>query len=253
MKLSISRIKLFKACRRAYELKYLEGLEPVAVPESLQTGLSYHARIERLYKTGRVDTSDFSKESAMAVAYMKYIYPKFRVKIVEGWLSMELESGDELIGRMDGMAEDGHLVEHKITSGDITEEYEYNLQWDEQMLAYMLMSGSRKIWYTVCRKPTIRQKGGESDEDFFRRMVRWYDEDTDSKIRVMLISRTDEEVNRFKRELEQISSEMSKAYEDNVFYRNTCHCKCWGRQCEYASVCLNDRNADYIEFTREGR
>lgn len=249
MRLSISRIKLFKSCRRAYELKYIHGLVPVETPETLQTGSRYHERIEELYRTGSVDTSDLSKEAAMALAYQKYIAPKFKVAAVEEWQMYTLKTGDTLVGRVDGIAEDGRLVEHKTTGSEITEEYEYNLQWDEQMLAYMLMTGAREIWYTVCRKPNIRLKKGETEEEFFQRMVDWYDEDTDSKIRLLLLSRTDEEVESFRVDLESIAAEMNAV---KSFYKNTNHCKCWGRRCEYSSICLDyDPDKEYVEFIKE--
>ena len=248
MRLSISRIRLFKACRRAYELRYIEDLVPVEKAESLQTGTSYHEKLEQLYRDGDFDASDLSKESAMVTAYRKYIYPKVRIERVEDWMSYRISEADELIGRADGIAEDGRLVEHKTTSSDITAEYEYLLQWDEQILAYMLMTGAREIWYTVCRKPTIRQKKGESEEDFFNRMVAWYDEDTESKIKVMLLSRTDEEVEDFRKALESMAVEMNCS---RNYYRNTAHCKRYGRMCEYAPVCLYyDPEQEYIEFTR---
>lgn len=249
MKLSISKIRLFKSCRRAYQLRYIEGLTPVDTSEALQTGLNYHERIEELYKNGGVDITDHSKEAAMAVAYMKYVYPKFHMKVSEEWITYNFK-GDVLVGRVDGIAEDGRLVEHKTTSAEITEEYEYDLQWDEQMLAYMLMTGAREIWYTVCRKPTIRQKKGETDEEFFDRMVEWYNEDTNSKIRCMLLTRTDEEVAEFEQELKKMVFEMNHA---SNFYRNTGNCKRWGRRCEYASVCLHyDPEQEYVEFIKEG-
>lgn len=240
---SISRVKLFKSCRRAYQLRYVEGLLPVEKAEALTVGSNYHEKIEELYKTGQFDCSDLSKESAMATAYMKYIYPHFSVKVSEEWL----RKGD-FIGRADGIAEDGRIVEHKTTSGDIGEEYEYNLQWDEQILMYMWLSGAREVYYTVCRKPTIRQKKGETDEAFFSRMVNWYDEETESKIRYMLISRTDEEVNAFEDQLLKVAAEMKNT--DN-FYRNPSYCTCWGRRCEYSSICLNyNPDQEYVEFTK---
>lgn len=249
MRLSISKIKLFKSCRRAYELRYIEGLTPVETSDALQTGLNYHERIEELYKTGEVDITDFSKEAAMATAYAKWIAPMFKVKATEEWLTYELPNGDTLVGRADGIAADGRLVEHKTTSAEITEEYEFDLQWDEQILAYMLMTGAREVWYTVCRKPTIRQKKNETDEEFFVRMVQWYEEDTESKIRLLLISRTDEEVAEFETELKKMDFEMNHA---SNFYRNTGNCKRWGRRCEYSSVCLHyDPNQEYVEFVKE--
>lgn len=251
MRISISGLKLFKACRRAYELKYIEGLYPVSTAPALATGASYHERIESLYKTGEVDTSDLSKEAAMAVAYQKYIYPQFAVKSVEKWFEYGLMTGDVLIGRVDGVTYFGDVVEHKTTSGEITEEYEFNLQWDEQILAYMLVTGSRKVWYTVCRKPTIRQKKGESEEEFFERMVAWYDEDTDSKLRVLEIERTDDEVDEFERDLCLMCQEIEDTHN---YYRNTCNCTTWGRRCEYAPVCLHyDSEQEYVEFERRER
>lgn len=254
MKISISGLKLFKACRRAYELKHIEGLSPVATAPALALGSSYHERIEQLYNEGGFDPSDFSREAAMATAYRKYIFPKFKVETAEKWFERELPTGDTLVGRIDGIASDGCIVEHKTTSGEITEEYEYNLQWDEQILAYMLATGSRKVWYTVCRKPTIRQKGCESDIEYFWRMVNWYDDDTEHKIRVLEIERTDAEVAEFERELCRMIQEIDLARANQNYYRNTCNCNVWGRRCEYAPVCLHyDPEQEYVEFTRRDK
>lgn len=254
MRLSISRIKTFKSCRRLYELKYIEHLEPVQKSEALETGSNYHKLLEELnngVNLSEAYSNDFSKEMAMAKAYEKYIFPKFHVVESEKWLEYDLGNGDRLIGIADGIADDGHIVEHKSTGLDITEQYEYNLLWDEQILAYMLMTGNRKVWYTICRKPTIRQKQGEGDEEFFNRMVAWYDVDTDSKIRLLDIERTDEEVNEFRKSLDEIKATMYEAELDKNFYKNTCHCNMWGRRCEYSSVCLHyDPTQEYIEFKK---
>lgn len=247
MRISVTKLKQFKACRRSYEFKYIEGLEPVQKSEALETGANYHTKLEELYNTGQVDTTDLSKESAMAVAYKRFIYPKLKLTLVEGWMEMDLGE-HTLVGRVDGIAEDRCLVEHKSTSMAIDEEYEYNLQWDEQILAYMLLTDTRKIYYTVCKKPTIRQKQNETEVDFFNRMVAWYNENTDSKIKVLTITRTDEEVEEFKAELLQMLKEMEGC---EHYYRNTLHCFRFGRPCEYASICLNyDKNQQYMGFDR---
>lgn len=251
---SVSRMKLFEACRMAYKFKYIEGLEPVQKADALQTGLNYHAKLEELYKTGEVVVENFDKETAMALAYQKYIYPQFKVNAVEESFEYDL-GGYKLIGRVDGIAEDGRLVEHKTTSMDLGPggEYEYNLQWDQQILAYMLAKNIRSMWYTVIKKPNIRLKKNETDEEFFDRMVAWYDEDTDSKIMLLEVTRTDQEIEEF-RKYSKIMAEMmanAEAHPDALIYRNPAHCNCWGRRCEYSSICLNyDPQQQYIEFTR---
>lgn len=253
MRVSVSRVKAFKSCRRLYELRYIENLRPVQTPEALQVGKNYHQLLEELNTTGAIDVDalddPYCKELAMAKAYEKYIYPKFKVAEAEKWLEYALPDGDKLGGRVDAIAEDGCIVEHKSTGSDITEKYEYDLQWDEQILAYMLMSGARKVYYTVCRKPTIRQKQNETEEEFFKRMVSWYDEDTDSKIRLLTIYRTDDEVAQYLDDLLMMVSEMRHA---GYFYKNTCHCSMYGRRCEYSSICLHyDPTQEYVEFIKK--
>lgn len=246
---SISKIKLFKACRKAYEFRYIEKLVPVEKADALEIGSNYHSLLEKMYSGDDSwdDPSDFSKEHAMACAYHKHIFPEFSVKLVEGWFSKPV--GKHLLqGRVDGLASDGLLVEHKTTSAEITEEYEYSLLWDEQILAYMYLTGTRSVYYTICRKPNIRQKKGELDEEFFYRMVMWYEVDLPKKLRVLRISRTDEEVDAFVKEFATVCDEMDRG----VIYRNPGYCTRWGRQCEYANVCLNyDPSQNYVGFVKE--
>ena len=248
MQLSISKIKMFKSCRRQYELHYVEGLKPITVSDALETGRRYHEIIASLYAGENIE-DDFSKEAAMATAYQKYIMPHFKVKSTEAKLELDLGDGDTLIGYADGIAEDGSIVEHKTISRDIDEGYEYDLMWDQQILAYMYITGARKVYYTVCKKPTIRQKQNETEEEFFHRMVEWYDTDTDKKIRLLTLYRTDDEVRDFALELDDMRYEMKRC---NHFYRNQAFCNMWGRRCEYASVCLHyDPEMEYAEFVKE--
>lgn len=253
MELSISRIKCFKSCRRMFQLRYVENLRPVVKAEALEVGSNYHKLLEELNTNGHHwDYVEYTKERAMAEAYYKYIFPKFRVVAAEQRFEMDMGDGNKLFGVVDGIAEDGHLVEHKSYGSEITEQYEYNLQWDEQILAYMLMTGTRSVWYTVCRKPTIRQKQNESEEEFFERMVAWYDEDTDSKIRLLEISRTDEEVEAFRREVLNIFSTIERAERFGDYYKNTCACMAYNRRCDYSSVCLfYDPSQEYVDFVKE--
>ena len=249
MRASVSQIKLFKACRRAWQFRYQEKLVPVQSAEALEVGKSYHAYLEAL-ENGEPLEPDFSKAAAMAKAYEKYIFPAFKVVAAEKELEKPL-GVHTLHGFVDGLADDGSVVEHKTTSRDISEggEYEYNLLWDEQVLAYMSLTGARKVYYTVVKKPTIRLKKDESEEEFYQRMVEWYDTDTDQKIRLFTVERTDAEVEQFERDFVAICNEMTMT---GNLYRNTCHCTQFGRRCEYASVCLHyDPEQQYVEFIRE--
>lgn len=249
LRLSISKAKLFKACRRAYGFKYLENLIPIKKSDALETGTQYHQFLEELNKNGDF-TIEYTKSCAMACAYKKYIYPRLSYKTAEKWLEKDMNTFS-LVGIADGIAEDGAIVEHKTTGIDLAE-YEYNLQWDEQLAVYMYLTGARKAYYTICKKPTIRQKKNESDEEFFNRMVAWYDEDTEDKITLLEITLSDEDVASVIDELSIVASEITDAENDrSKLYKNTCNCKAYFTPCEYASICMNyNPNETYVGFEK---
>lgn len=249
LRLSVSRAKLFKACRRAYEFKYMEKLIPIKKSDALETGTQYHQFIEDLNKKGDFDI-EHTKSCAMACAYKKYIYPRLHYKKAEKWLEKDMQTF-KLVGRADGIAEDGAIVEHKTTGIDL-EEYKYNLQWDEQLAVYMYLTGARKAYYTICKKPTIRQKKAESEEEFFDRMVAWYDEDTESKITLLEVVLSDDDIARVIEELSVVASEITVAENDkSKLYKNTCNCKAYFTPCEYASICMNyNPDESYIGFEK---
>lgn len=266
MRVSASKIKCYKACKRKYFFKYVEELESVSEAQVLKDGKIYHSLIEEMYNEGTF-LADFNnpKITAMAMAYYHKIYPQFEINKVEQEFEYKLNDEHTLVGRFDGIAKDGCIVEHKTTSSDIDEEYIYGLQWDEQILNYMLASGKNEMYYTVCKKPTIRLRQGETNLQFFGRCVEWYETDTDKKIRVIKVTRNQKEIERQKDALlcivenieldEELFNEysfISEHKKDNVFYRNPSNCTCYGRRCEFASICLDyDPKLEYVEFTKK--
>lgn len=261
MRASNSSIQAFKACRRLYELKYKYELEPVQTAEALSRGIKYHEGVEMLLKewmdyhkgTPSILIED-PKIKAMVFAFNMYIIPKlastFKVSpvCVEEWFSYKTDSGHIIGGRVDGKMSGNCIIEHKTTSGLIDGAYYQRLEFDEQIPTYMLAFNSNRILYTVCSVPTIRQKKNESDDDFFKRCLDWYEEDTEMKINVIEIKKTDEELKRFKVEQDSIVTEMENC---KLFYRNPNHCMKWNRMCEYAPVCMNyEPNHEYVQFKR---
>lgn len=251
MILSATKIKDFKGCKRLYYFKYVEGLTPKKDAEVLKDGRTYHEKIEEIYNQGYFTPSG-DKTDAMAMAYEKYIYPKFKVKKVEDWFNYNVDDKLSLVGRYDGVTEDGLLVEHKTTSFDVDDEYMYNLQWDEQILCYMLSKGINTMYYTVCKKPSIRQKVNETDEEFIKRCCDWYDIDTESKINVVKITRTHNDIQKFKVSLIDLADEIAECEQKERYYCNPNHCNVYNRKCPYASICLNyNKEMNYVDFVKK--
>lgn len=248
MRLSNSGIQLFKACRRKYELKYVEGLIPLQSPDVVERGKSYHEKVEMLLSGHEFELDD-PKTDAMALAFQKYIMPKVgKVDAVEEWFHVDLPDGNTIVGRCDGRLQDGRLIEHKTTSSDLDEAYIAGLQNDEQILTYMWAYGVNNILYTVCKSPTIRLRKNETDDEFRQRCLEWYDEDTDTKIGTIDVYRSPEEVSEFGHDISLMSQEITDCHN---FYRVPSHCMKWNRPCEYMAVCRNyDPQMEYIGFTK---
>lgn len=248
MKLSVSSIKQFKACRRAYELRCVYRMIPTETAEALQTGTRYHEYIEAIHNTGVIpDIVD--KESAMANAYAKYILPQMPEFKPEVTFEKRIGKGKIIVGRMDGIAQNA-IVEHKTTSGNL-DEYECGLERDEQLLTYFLANGCNTAYYTICKKPLIRQKANETIEDFGQRCFEWYADDTYNKIRMVKVYRTDAEIEAYQKETVKMFKIIAAAHKNNAFYRNTCNCNIWGRLCEYAPICMHfDPSQEYVGFKR---
>lgn len=248
MKVSNSQIQCYKSCRRMYELRYVEGVVPNVRSEALERGSNYHDKVEQLLKTGEFDV-DFTKASAMATAFKKYIYPRLHPVAEEEWFGYETAYGDNMIGRIDARNADGAIIEHKTTSLNIDELYWYSVQTDEQLMTYMSAYHVTKAYYTVCKTPTIKQRKTETDEDFFQRCIKWYEEDTSIKIAMREVYHTNDELKDFLSEQALTIKEMSEC---KLFYRNRGHCNKWGRMCEYAPICQHyDPNETYIGFERK--
>lgn len=255
MRLSNSAIQYFKSCRRAYQLKYIEGVTPLTSADALVRGRDYHSRVEQILesvRTGKPFSFDLEnpKIEAMATAFSAHILPKIgtEIKAVEEWFEKPLPNGNVLVGRCDGILPDGRIIEHKTTSGNLDEAYIASLQNDEQILTYMWAYGVNEIVYTVCKVPAIRQKAGETNEEYYLRCCDWYSEDTEHKVGVINVYRSPEEIAEFEKDLFAISEEMANT---KLFYRVPGNCMKWGRQCEYASICRNyDPQMEYVGFER---
>lgn len=249
MKVSNSQIGCFKACRRMYQLKYVYGLEPVEKPEALNRGLSYHAAVESLLRGEKPDVED-PKIRAMVETFHRNTGGDMGVSDVEKWFEYQTPSGHTVIGRMDAVAKNGNVIEHKTTSGIIDGAYFQRLEMDEQIPTYMLAAGSNEVVYTVCSTPSIRQKKNESDDEFAERCLEWFDDETvGKKFDVELITRSDAQLELFAVEQDAIIDEMANS---KLYYRNPQHCMKWGRLCEYAPICMHyyDPAMEYIEYKK---
>jgi hypothetical protein len=230
-----------------YEIGYLDGLVPDVTPEALEVGRKYHQYVEMAIK-GLPIPHDLSREEAMAVTFRDRVLPVLPPDMeTEKWLSGTLLSW-ELTGRMDAYSESEHaVIEHKTTSLNLDGEYAESLMHDEQALMYCLLSGTRKYVRDAIRKPTIRRKSKETEAEFFARMLEWYAEDPDEKVRVFRVEFSPADICSFSDSLGSLIGEVENI---GYFWRNRAHCSCFGSKCAYAPLCHEkiSRDSAYAGF-----
>lgn len=256
-KLSASKLKTYKACKRKYELSYIENLEPIKKEEALEIGSTYHSYVEKIlkgeyneYAYGSMTTANDAKMVAMLYAFEKYIKP-YLPKVVETEKPFEIcidkNKNYILNGIIDAVAEDGTIIEHKTTSLALDEKYQQRLDWDDQVPIYMLANDTTECIYTVCQKPTIRMKKDEDLLDFCNRCKKWYDENPNEKVGVFKIKAKQEDVLEEYGELIAMCNEMENT---KIFYKNASNCSIMG--CPYSSICLNyDKDAVLVNFKKK--
>lgn len=195
MQLSASRIQKFLQCPRKYQHEYVLDRVPIVDAQALRLGRAMHLCLEEWWSNGKekavglliqnagdIDEQDAAKITAMLEHYdppvdlydVVNLEYKFAMQIKDPDRGIPLE-GVEFTGRVDGILRDsvGNTVvlEHKTTSQDIIGfgPYWQRLTIDHQILWYMMATGARKVLYDVLKKPTLKWKQAETEEEFKRR------------------------------------------------------------------------------------
>lgn len=250
--ITTSQINDFKDCRRKFWFSYRELLKPKKENEALMTGSSYHAKVEEILRTGHF-TESMDTTDSMAKAFIKYILPQLsEVVEVEKEFRYRLSRGIYLKGKIDAITTDG-LVEHKTTGRFIDEDYMHKVDFfNDQVSNYLIATNeTRPITYTVITKPTIRQKKNETLDEYIDRCTTWYDEDTERKIKVFTVYRTEDELASQKQNLIDMAKEIRKCDKSQFFYRNDRACVILG--CPFSGICNSYRgNVDeLVDFEKK--
>lgn len=197
--LTASRMSALLACPRRHYWRYEVGLWRVTDADALRFGSAWHVAMEARWagldceaafaracdgKT-KLDEIQLATLSGMLAGY----YDQYSGETVQT-MHPEVEfratlAGSrtfDVAGKIDGLGvmNDGRLVlvEHKTAGCDIGPESDYwlRLRGNGQVMQYILAARSlgwdvSLVLYDVARKPAIRQKQGETCEQFAERLA----------------------------------------------------------------------------------
>jgi len=278
--LSASRMATMLACPRKHFLRYELGLSAIQKAHALRFGTMWHTVMEMRWKGHSIDDSlSFTAEgnhdaSELDLATLRGLatgYFALRDFASEPVASIEPEvefrlplMGSrtfEVVGFIDGIGtmKDGRkaMVEHKTTGEDISPSSDYwlRLRHNSQVFQYVLAARAlghdvTTILYDVTRKPSIRQRQGETVEQFGNRLA----DDTRMRPEFYFARREvpilQNDLDAFESHRIQISrmilstrqSEKRLARREDAWIRNCGAMSCQG--CEFAPFCLVNAEID---------
>jgi hypothetical protein len=272
--LSASQVSTLLACPQKYGFSYEEKLEPIAFRPALSLGKAFQKAIEmadpeagvraiwaeRSY-TSQEQIDQIEKDAAIVGAasslYLS-LYPDkpnsqkeygYRVQLRNPWTGAYSRTFD-LLGFADELAEeDGQLVliENKFVA-QISEVSIRRLPLDRQisLAAYGIWRATgrevSKVRYRFTRKPTIRQRKGESLGEYLMRVERDYNDRPDFYAEEQVIYRDQASLARTEAELWEWAEQVRASRKRHLWPRNTSACTDFGG-CEFLPLCLGDPDA----------
>lgn len=266
MLITHSSLQCFQSCHRKYKLRYMDCITPKLKSNALEFGSAMHIALEEYFKyvrasqafldlTGTCDfTFDCSKilkdkveASKLAGLLRGYLHRWFnedstKYDIIEIEKEFKLKIvGNDFVGKIDGLVmekETGkyYILEHK-TASIVDESYVAQKEIDSQTLNYanaiqrvMGIEVSGAI-HDLITKQKIRQKKGESEDDFCQRLIDDVTDDNFARIRIDFT----------KEQLEDAFGELQDQIEELWRCRrfHKCTGACLGRfgACEYLPIC----------------
>ena len=272
--LSASQVSTLLACPQKYAYSYEEGIEPIAIRPALSLGKAFqlaieygdpevgaHAIFEERSPRDQDEQDQAEKDATIVTAAARlYLsrYPvtensqkeyEYRVQLRNPWTGAYSRTFD-LLGYADEIAEeDGQLVliENKFV-GQISEVSIRRLPLDRQisLAAYGIWRATgrevSKVRYRFTRKPSIRQKKGESVGEFCMRVERDYNERPDFYCEEQVIYRDQSQLARIEAELWEWADQVREARKRHLWTRNTSACTDFGG-CEFLPLCVGDPDA----------
>lgn len=252
---SYSRLTTLRRCPKLFEYQYIHRRAAMQTDDSLTFGTAVHNALNALYTSGSIppvvgDTQDDILLRAVLSGYTQRYDDNFTVETCEEKLTQKLFFGlpDRFLTILDLVVVDERgdrwLVEHKTTAGEIDtsqirwQSKAFDLQTQMYMRALQVAGRPAKgVVFNLIRRPMIRKKKHETTEEFehraaltclgeeyFQRFPVKHIEDDTLEQRIALLLVQHDACSQLKR-----------------WPHNEASCWAFGRECDFAQVCLGNR------------
>lgn len=267
--LSHSSLNTQLACHQKYAYSYVDRIEPISKAASLRLGgafakatetgdpadgvakLSAEATVLTQEDQDRL-TTDCAIVTGAATAYLAAYGRRerrefgYRVRLRNPDTGAYSRTFD-LEGYADGLTDDWKLIEDKFV-GQIQQVAIKRLPLDRQLAleCYGIWRATGQeitdVSYRFTRKPSIKQKKGESVEEFAERVEADYKDRPEFYLVEEPITRSATDLVRIEAELWQWAAQRREASRARIYPRNSSHCHDYGG-CPFLPLCVGDPDA----------
>lgn len=271
-KLTFSAISLYNKCPHAYKLRYIDKIVKPSDPNNennalelgslVHEGLANHWLQHDLFEFIDIDENNLVDRKAKEIIkkyheYFKEDCDKYAVESIEGQFENEFFKGQVDGVIIDKQTGERLLLEHK-TASIVNDNYWYKLNLDLQIRLYAAAVGVNKVLYDVIKKPQLRIRKGETDEEFEERLKA----SKTGKIKRKEAEPLEEFLKRyydaieFERRIINIDNmneakddalQIVKDVENKRFCRCRNNCMFGGMTCEYFELCTGQKSIDEYE------
>lgn len=275
--LSHSSLNTQLACHQKYAYSYVDKIEPISKAAGLRLGGAFAKATEtgdpadgvaKLSGEATILTQEDQDRLTIDCAVVTgaaraYLASYGRRERREFGYRVRLRNPDtgaysrtfDLEGYADGLTEDWKLIEDKFV-GQIQAVAIKRLKLDRQLAleCYGIWRATgheiTDVSYRFTRKPSIKQRKGETVEQFAERVEADYEERPEFYLVEERIERSADDLVRIEAELWQWAAQRRDASRARIYPRNSSHCLDYGG-CPYIPLCTGDPDA--VHLYREKR
>ncbi|MDA3900027.1 MAG: PD-(D/E)XK nuclease family protein [Spirochaetes bacterium] len=259
--LSFSKINYFKKCGAKYRLRYIEKIKPETTPDYMSVGRMVdnalvlanekNASFDDVIRNGEITFDDQKWYYYCKGIYdnRKELYKKVfgddQVKLQQK-ISMPIidpETGEtidaEMIGYLDGESKVKAKIYEIKTASQVSEntlqEYEFGGQTQLYSFAKKEEFGMYpEVEYVFVKKPMIRLKKSETQEEFYQRM---YECGFEQEVQTFTVHYSEAQILETVDYFFKSIKDLEVAEKNNHFYLNRNECFQYGNKCEYFDMC----------------
>jgi hypothetical protein len=261
--LTYTNMAKFKSCPFKFKTSIIDGLRLISVSPQLRVGSAFHiyreaglAAMEEYFKQfhpSSQEEADNLEIQKTIVRSMVSIAPEdAEVEREVEWLNPLINPATGapsrtfvLGGKADGVLDGSILIEEKTRGGGIGKSDIDKLSIDTQILNAIVnleASGGysiKEVWYRYYRRPSIRQRQGESVPQYCERVVEDYKQRPEFYFHEERLMFPRNQLEAFRYDLWQVAKAILWMRNYDLWYRNTSYCAEWGG-CQFLPLCRGD-------------